>query len=167
MATIYLELPVEQAEFQSSAPAQIFKYNGTNAPVPALLFDASTNEHAVWVFLASKYGSGNLTCEIDWFADTATSGAVKWGVSIGAVTALIDTQDLTTKTLATEQTVTDSHLGTTAKRLHRASVTISNLDSLTVGDRVLLKVRRLADDAADTMSGDAALAGLRLSWSDV
>ena len=71
-----------------------------------------------------------------------------------------------TDALATETTVTDSHLGTTGQRVHSASITISNLDSLADGDDVALRFGRLGSNGSDTMAGDAiAIRDLHLSWS--
>lgn len=167
MGTTIIELPVEQAEYRSTNFPQLLKYNGTNAPIFALLFDATADEAVFFNFVANRYGSGNVTVELDWFADSATSGNVVLGASIGCITADTDTTDTTTKALGTEATVTDSHLGTTGKRLHRASVTITSLDSIAVNDRILLRIRRLGSSGSDTMTGDLALVGIRVTYSDV
>lgn len=139
---------------------------GTNFQISCLDFDASTSESAFFFFRASAYGSGNLTLDVDWYADTASSGDVIWGAQIAAITPDTDTQDIETDTFATANTVTDSHLGTTGQRLHRASITISNLDSLAADDWVCLKVYRDAAAGGDTMTGDACLVGMNLSYSD-
>jgi hypothetical protein len=134
---------------------------GSNFPVPALDFDAATEETC---FL--NYGSGDLTLKIQWYADTANSGNVIWGAALAAITPNSDTQDIETKAFATAQTVTDSHLGTTGQRLHECEITISNLDGLAAGDWCALKFYRDADAGGDTMSGDASLVALILTYSD-
>ena len=139
----------------------------TNFPVPALDFDAATDESSLFYFRASNYGSGNLTLKLHWYADTASSGDVIWGAQIAAITPNTDTQDIETKAFATAQTVTDTHLGTTGQRLHEAELAITNLDSIANGDWCCLKVYRDADAAGDTMTGDASLVGMSLSYSDV
>jgi hypothetical protein len=165
MATVYQQLDPGAAQFQSTALPQPLK-NGTNFPVYGLFFDAAAVESAYWLFRAVSYGSGNLTVGIDWYADTATSGDVIWGCQIGAITPDADTQDVETKTLATANTVTDTHLGTTGQRLHRAVVTVSNLDSLAANDDVMLRLYRDAAAGGDTMTGDAAVIGVTVSYSD-
>ena len=141
--------------------------NGTNYPVPSWSFDAGTDEAMYIVFRATNYGgSGNLTIKVIWYADTATSGNVIWAAQIAAITPNTDSQDVTPDALGTENTVTDSHLGTTAKRLHEASITLSNLDSLAADDYVTLKIRRDADNASDTMAGDALMTQIIIEYSD-
>jgi hypothetical protein len=140
--------------------------SGTNYPVPCLDFDAATGEAIYFYFEAVNYGSGNLTVNIDWYADTASSGDVVWEAAIAAITQNTDTQDIETDSLATANTVTDSHLGTTGQRLHRASITVSNLDSIAAGDWVVLKIDRNASSGSDTMTGDACIVGVSVSYSD-
>lgn len=165
MATVYQQLDPAAAQFLASAFPALVK-NGTNFPVMALAFDAATDEAAFWPFRAINYGSGNLTVAIDWYADTATSGDVIWEVQIAAITPDTDTQDTETKALATANTVTDTHLGTTGQRLHRASVTVSNLDSLANNDDVWIRVARDANNASDTLTGDAQVVLVTVSYSD-
>ena len=166
MATVLQVLDPAGAQFLATAfPASSKK--GTSFPVYSLGFDAATDEAAHWMFRATNYGSGNLTVAIDWYADTGTSGDVVWEVQIAAITPDTDTTDVETKSLATLNNVTDTHLGTTGQRLHRASVTVSNLDSLANGDDVWLRLARDANNAADTMTGDANVTLVTVSYSDV
>lgn len=167
MATVYRELAPEDAIFGSAAAAEYKKINGTNFPVSGLYFDASNDESAYFKLRAIRYGSGNLTLELDWYADTASSGDVVWGAQIAAITPNSDTQDVETDGLATAQTATDSHLGTTGQRVHRApAIAISNLDSLAADDWVMVRVYRDADAGGDGMAGDAILTLVTLSYSD-
>lgn len=166
MATVSLQCDPTSAQFQATAFPALVKNAGTNFPVMALAYDAASAENAYWVFRAVNYGSGSLTVDLDWYADTATSGVVRWGVQIAAVTPDSDSQDVETKAFATAQTADDTHLGTTGQRLHRCPVTVSNLDSLAVGDVVWLKVYRDAANGADTMTGDAFLTWVTVSYSD-
>lgn len=165
MATVTQQFDVGAAQFQSSAFPALTK-NGTNFPEVGLAFDAASVESAYWPFRAISYGSGNVTVSLDWYADTATSGDVVWGASLAAITPDTDTQDVETKAFATANTVTDTHLGTTGQRLHRASIAVSNLDSLAANDVVELRVYRDAAAGGDTMTGDAILVGVTLSYSD-
>lgn len=166
MATV--KLPLDPRSFipASSNGAQHTVTDGTNFPVPALAFDASTEETVYICFRAASYGSGNLTLSIDWYADTASSGDVIWGAAIAAITPNTDSQDIETKSFATAQTATDSHIGTTGQRLHTVDVTISNLDSIAADDWVCLKLYRDSDAGGDTMTGDALFVGGQLSYSD-
>jgi hypothetical protein len=163
MATVRQSFAPEAAHFLATAFPQYVKTNGTNFPVTGLAFDASSIETAYWKWTALGYGSGNITCDIEWYADTASSGTVTWDVSVAAITPDTDTQDVETKAFATVNSVTDTHLGTTGQRLHLAVVTISNLDSIAANDAVWLKMSR---NTSDSMTGDAIYTGHRLSYSD-
>lgn len=165
MATVYQQLDPGAAQFQSTAFPALVK-NGTNFPALGLAYDAASVESSYWMWRAVSYGSGNLTVALDWYADTATSGDVIWGSQIAAITPDSDSQDVETKSLATANTVTDTHLGTTGQRLHRASITVSNLDSLAANDDVWMRVYRDAAAGGDTMAGDAILVGVTVSYSD-
>jgi hypothetical protein len=166
MAIVKLTLLPEEAQFLASAFPQFVKANGTNFPVSGLAFDASADESAFWKWLAQNYGSGNLTVNIDWYADTASSGDVVFGAAIAAMTQNADSQDVETKAFATANTVTDTHLGTTGQRLHRCTITISNLDAIAADDLVILKLYRDADAAGDTMTGDAIVVAVEVTYSD-
>lgn len=166
MATVTHQLHPEGAAFLATAFPQFVKNNGTNFPVTGLAFDAAADEAAFWKFRATSYGAGNLTVTIDWYADTASSGDVIFDVQIAAITPDTDSQDVETDGLATANSVTDSHLGTTGQRVHRASVTVSNLDSLAADDLVWLRLNRDANNGSDTMSGDAIVLLVTVAYSD-
>lgn len=166
MATVALTLsPGSHTPPSSTFPAPV-KNAGTNFPVDGLAFDAAADETTYWRIRMWRYGSGNITIDLDWYADTATSGNVVWGAAIAAITPDTDSQDVETKAFATENTVTDSHLGTTGQRLHRAQITVSNLDSVAADDMVWLRIRRIGSNGSDTMSGDAILTNPHVSYSD-
>jgi hypothetical protein len=166
VATITQEFTPDAAIFRTTTFPAIVQANGTNIPVRGLAFDAATEEACFFRFIATGYGSGNLTVTFYWYADTASTGDVIWGAAIAAITSNTDTQDIETDALATAATSTDTHLGTTGQRLHNIAVTVSSLDSLAVGDNVYIRVYRDADAAGDTMAGDAILVGLTVAYSD-
>jgi len=140
---------------------------GSEFPVEGLAFDAGTNEQAFLQLAAQDYGQGNVTVRIEWYADTASSGDVVFGASLAAITPNTDTQDIETKAFDAENTVTDTHLGTTGQRLHSCDIAVPNLDSLANGDAVWLRIRRLGADGADTMTGDAIITRVKVLYSDV
>lgn len=164
MATVKIPIDITQAiPNTTNGPQFNVAANGTRY----LAFDAATAETCIFPYiLAQSYGSGNLTLNIDWAAGTATSGDVIWGVQLAAQTQNTDSEAADSYSLATAQTVTDTHLGTTASRVHRCSITISNLDSLAADDRIVLSFYRDAAQAGDTMTGDAWLLALELTYSD-
>lgn len=166
MATVYRPLWPGFVSFPTTNPAAPVETQGTSFPVPGLAFDATTQETCYLFFRAINYGSGNLTATVQWYADSATTGGVVWGGSLAAITPDSDTQDIETKAFATESTAADTHLGTTGQRLHSIDITLSNLDSIASGDWVCLRLRRAPADGSDTMTGDAIVVGLTLSYSD-
>jgi len=166
MANVRLDLDPEQAQFLGTAFPQFDKVNGANYPVSGLRYDAAADEAAFWKLDSFGYGSGNLTLDILWQAENATSGVVRWGASIAAITPDADSQDVTTDALTTEQTVDDTHLGTVGKRVHKASITISNLDAIAAEDVVWVRVRRIGSNAADTLANDVWMLQARLTYSD-
>jgi hypothetical protein len=150
----------------ATAFPQFVRADGTTGPVSGYAFDATTEETIYYRFRAGNYGSGNITITAAWYADTGTSGGIAIGVSLAAITANTDTQDVETKAFATETIITDTHLGTTGQRAHDVIGTLSNLDSLAVDDWVLMRIARKPADAGDTMSGDMILVMVDLSYSD-
>lgn len=166
MSIVYYEFSPLEAVFKSTVIPEMKLTQGTNFPVPGLAFADAADEEAYFKFAAINYGSGNLTLTLEWYADSASTGDVVWGAAIAAITPNTDTQDIETKAFATAQTVTDSHLATVGQRLHSIDLTITNLDSIAVGDAVYLKVYRDADNVSDTMTGDAILTCAKLSYSD-
>ncbi len=165
MATVYQQCDLAAGQFLSSSFPALMK-NGTNFPSVGLAYDAAAAEAAFWYIHATSYGSGNVTVNLHWYADTASSGDVIWGVQLAAITPNTDTQDVETKSLATANTATDTHLGTTGQRLHEIDVTVSNLDSLTNNDALWLRIYRDAAAGGDTLTGDAILTSIVVSYSD-
>jgi hypothetical protein len=168
MATIKQHIDSDQMQFRSATafPAYV-KAEGSAAPVTGLAFDASTEQAAFIRTRAINYGTGNWTVLVNWYADTGTSGGVSFGVSIAAITPNTDTQDIETKTFATETIFSDTHLGTTGQRDHDVAGSISNLDSVAADDYVSIKLARKTADAGDTMSGPCIVTMVDISYSDV
>lgn len=163
MANVNIQLDPGAAQFLSTAFPALTR-NGTNIPVVGLAYDAATEEAAFWEFQATNYASGNLTVTVYWYADTATSGDIVWAAQLAAITANTDTQDVETKSLATANTATDTHLGTTGQRLHSIPITVSNLDSVAADDAVWIRIARQAAAGGDTMTGDGVLVGVTVSY---
>lgn len=165
MGTAYVELTPETSIAPATNAAQFKSVSGTNFPVNSLAFDASTEETTYFRFTPTNYASGNLTVRIRWYADTATSGGVTFGASIAAITPNTDTQDIETKAFATENTASDTHLGTTGQRLHEFTITVSNLDSVAGMDDLTLRIARKVADAGDTMTGDCLVTAVIVEYT--
>ncbi len=166
MATVRQFLSPEEAQFATSGFPQFVRNAGTNFPVSGLAFDAAATQSAYFRRRLAAYGSGNLTLNVTWYGDTATSGVVRWSAAVACITPNTDTQDVETKAFATSTDTDDTHLGTTGQRLHGHDITISNLDSAASGDVVWIRVQRLGGHANDTMTGYAFLVEAELSYSD-
>lgn len=165
MATITHEFVPQDAVPAASNYATFDAIAGTNFVVPCLDFDASTDESVYFFFNALDYASGNLTVQVQWYADTASSGDVVWGAQLACITPNTDSQDIETKAFGSANTATDSHLGTTNQRLHSVDITLSNTDSIAAGDYCVLKIYRDADNGSDTMTGDASLCKVLVSYT--
>jgi len=169
MATIYHTLKPEEAQPLASAFPAFLKNNGTNFPVSGLAYNDTTQESAYWVFNAIGYGSGNLSLDIYWYADTETStNTIVWESQLACITADTDTTDVETKGLDSLNYFQDTHLGTTGQRLHKCTISITNLNSIAAGDVCWLKIARDADgsNATDNLTGDGILVLAILSYSD-
>ncbi len=164
MGTVKHLLLPEGAVFATSSFAQLGRVYGTNFPIYYLAYDAAATERAFWHFQAVNYGSGNITCTINWYPASATTNVVKFETAIAAITPNSDATDVETKAFATAQTGTDTVLG--GNRAHSVDITVSNLDSVAADDWVWFRISRLGADAADTMTGDAVLVSAVLSYSD-
>jgi hypothetical protein len=168
MATVKIVLKPEEAQFLATAFPALQKVNGTNFPVFGLYYDATSDEAAFWAIPTPNYGSGNITITIYWYAATASSGNVSWEAQISAITPNDDTTNIEVRSLATLNHVQDTHLGTTPKRLHSCSITLTNTNSIAADDLVYIRIARDADSTnnTDDMTGDAVLLAVLVSYSD-
>jgi hypothetical protein len=168
VATIRLYLAPEEAAMGANAFPQYVRNHGTAFTVSGLAYSDASIEVAFWKFAPFAYGSGSITCDVIWYADTATTATMgaTWEVAIAAITPGVDVQNVETKAFATAQTASTDLGSTDAQRLIKTTVTISNLDSVAATDEVWIKVSRLPGDANDDLTGDAIVTSVRLSYSD-
>lgn len=160
MADVAIALFPEGAKFATTTaePQRIFS---TGASVTSgLAFDASTNENAFWDFPVPRIGASTTTINLDifWYAKgAATSGVVKWRAWILPITPNTDTDDMEGLGTGTEIGQTDTHLGTTAQRLHMVTLAHTSIGGAADGDQVRLRLGRHAADASDTLTVDAVI----------
>jgi hypothetical protein len=152
----------EGARFKDTLFPAFYREAGAAGGPPALClgFDDATSEEAHWPISGKDYGgSASILVTIYWYAANATSGVVRWGVRLAAYTPETDTASVEAKTYATADEQNDTHLGTTSKRMHETTHTLSSteLDSIVAGDVAWLGIYREGGDAGDTMSNDALL----------
>ena len=141
-------------------PAANFATLDTRNSVAVLEFDGgSTDESTVFVGVIPEAAvlTGGLMVRIIWAADTATSGAVRWGVQFERMTTDLDSDSFDT---ATEANSTTSGTSGVPNILE---ITATSIDSLTAGDGYRIKIYREASDTGnDTMAGDAQLVVVEL-----
>lgn len=143
-------------------PASNYATFDTRNGTAVLEFDATTEESAVFVGIVphgAAIGSG-FKVLIHWMADTATTGACRWGVAFERGTTDLDSDSFDTAAEAT--TTTNGTSGNEAT----TTITITTIDSLAAGDRFRLKVYRDVGDAADTMAGDGQIVIVELKSAD-
>lgn len=145
--------------YPSSAYASYIVVFGTNFPYAGVWFAGGSSDSKCYFLVdTSLYISGNLTVDIFWVVDgSVTSGTVKFGARIAAITPDTDSQDISTKSFGTQATVIDTHLGTIAKRVHKATITISSLDSLAASDYCVMEIVRVASDITNDTITDGVI----------
>jgi hypothetical protein len=133
--------------------ATAFATLDTRNSIAVLDFDDATDESAVFVSIipeAASLGSG-LKIRLHWMATTATSGNVVWDVSLERMTTDLDSDSFDTIASGTAAANGTSGILTVTE------ITLTTIDSVTAGDGFRLKVTRDANNASDTMTGDAEL----------
>lgn len=160
MATGVLHLSPSSAEFPNSAFAAPTRTAGTNLAYVSLFFDASTIESAFWAFqLPALYDGGAITVTIYW-STTATTGSCVWGASTRSA-GDGDTWDAA----FSEQTATDAAKAV-ASQVNEAAIAFTAAQAgWTAGELAQLRVRRVANDAADTLASDAELLGVKIAFT--
>lgn len=166
MAVKRFPLALHAAEFSSTTAPSFVKVVGTNFPVRSLAFDPAADEACFYVFKLPADYSSDIRVVLLWYADTASSGVVRWGAALAAITPNTDTQDVETDGLAAETAADDTHLGTTGQRVHEIEIDMANLDGAAAGDLVFLRIRREGSHTNDTMAGDALLLHVQVRYDD-
>lgn len=140
-------------DFPASNPATLDALNG----VSVLDFDASTDEAAIWTFVMPQaYAGGTLKAYLHFTMSTATTGNV---VLQAAVEAIADAEAAGSDSFDTVNNSGQIAVPGAAGTLEIASITLTNKDSVNVGERVRIKINRDADSTSDTddATGDLEL----------
>jgi len=167
MAIVTAQLLPENASMVGTVYPDYTISQGTNFPVSSLHYTNGVNQQAIWKGRAVNYGSGNLTLDIIWYSQTILTGNVVFLAQVAAVTPETDTQDVETKVMGTSSSVTDAHLGTTAKRLHRATITLTDTNSLAADDIIFILLQRNGTNGSDTIAENISVTNITISYSDV
>jgi len=127
-------------------------------------FDDTTDEYVdIKGRLGPNYDGGGLTLRLPWAAASATTDDVKWDAAIRRIAD--DAEDIDTAHTYVFNTVTDTAPSASGE-LTDAVITFTDgadMDSLAAGELFILRIRRDADDAADTMTGDAQLSASQVA----
>lgn len=129
---------------------------------PVLAFDPTTDEYAVWTFIAPQGITNTLSAVLSLAGGAALAAATYWEVSLEAVTSG-DSADLDSTTLYWGSVNTGNvTMSATQGIMVQLSITLTNADNITAGDLCRLKVSRDANHASDTFSGDAHLLAVEI-----
>lgn len=129
---------------------------------PVLAYDAATSETAYWTAEAPAGLTGTITVSVTYMMASATTGAVYFRGYIEAITAG-DAVDLDTTTSFAAANSGNGTVPGTAGYMQQISITMTNADSIAVGDYFRLSLDRDAANASDTATGDAYVLAVEFS----
>lgn len=137
---------------QNAQPAAAYATVDFRNAQPVLDFDADTDEEAVFAGIApSHYAAGGFTVILHLWFSSATSGVAVVDVQVerGSTDADADSFAAVTSGEATAN-------GTSGIET-QLTIVVANMDSIVAGDHFRMKVRRDANHANDTATGDMEL----------
>lgn len=121
-------------------------------------FDASTVEYIDIPCFLRGYDGGGLTLTLVWSAASATSGNVIWSAAIRRFQD--DAEDLDTAHTYDYNNASADAAPSALNENSYITITFTNgadMDSWANGEYAIIRIRRFASDAGDTMAGDAYL----------
>lgn len=133
---------------------------GGSTPAESVLvydFDAAVVEYMDYLVRLSGYAGGGLTLTIYWSATSATSGVTRWEVAFRRLQD--DAEDVDTSQTYDYNAVDDTAASASGE-LSYATLTFTDgadMDSWAEGELAIMRIKRNASHANDTMSGDAEL----------
>jgi len=162
MATGTILLPLLAAVPDATNPPALSFVNGR----PRLAFDNTTAELIVWTFrMPADYASAP-TLAVQWSgsASTTATDTVRWEGEVMKLTPNVDGA-ADADSYAAANGVSDDILGTTAKRIQEATMTLTNDDGVAAGDMVALRLSRNPAHADDDLGEDAWLWAVSLEYT--
>lgn len=125
-------------------------------------FDAATDEFMDFLCKLEGYAAGGLTFTLPWSASSATSGDCRWGMAIRRVAD--DAEDIDGAHTYDYNYTADTAASASGELSYPtiAFTDGADMDSWAEGELAVVRVTRDADNAADTMAGDAELWGTPL-----
>lgn len=160
MATTAFDLLPLGAQFPTSNYPALLPSNNRMV----LAYDASTSETAYWETVVPQGATGTWNAVISYRMASATTGGVAFDVAVEAVTSG-DAVDLdATSSFDTVNAGNDASVPGTAGYMEQITITLSNMDSYAVGDRIRISIARDVADAADTATGDCYFMGCEIRY---
>lgn len=150
----------------ATTAASLDRRAGGSTPAEHFLvwdFDAAADEFLDFRgIMPQHYDGGGLTCRIWWGASTATTGNVIWDMAFRSIED--DAEDIDAAHTYTVNSVTDA--APSASGEYTAAVITftdgADMDSVGAGDPFVLRISRDANNASDTMAGDAELVAIEI-----
>lgn len=133
---------------------------GGSTPAESVLvwdFDDSIIEYMDFLCKLEGYGGGGLTFTTPWSATSATNGVCRWGIAIRAFPD--DAEDIDVNHDYEFNDVDDTAASASGELSYPAIAFTdgADMDSWAEGELAIVRVRRNASHANDTMTGDAEL----------
>ncbi len=130
--------------------------------IQTLDFDPSTQQYAEWTaVMPSNYGGGTFTAKFHWLANDTTTNAAVWGIAARAY----GDGDAVDQAFGTAQEVTDANASTANQvRVSAATSAVTIAGTPAAGKLVQFRVYRKAADAADTLTVNAKLLAVELTY---
>lgn len=148
-----------------TAGIEFTESSGTDNPsIPGIFCDDTTDEGVEFHFRLPGTPSGTPTIKIEYYmAEANSSKKVKFGAQASALSD--GDAGATAKALATQDTVSLS-CPDTAGTVDEATITLTNSDSMTKGDFVVLRIQRIPSDTTnDTATGDVVILSISLEYA--
>jgi hypothetical protein len=125
-------------------------------------FDDSSDEFAQWtVVMPNDWNAGTVTAVFYWLADSAVGNDVVWGFqgrSYGDGEAI-------DQAWGVAQTVTDTNTGQNQVNISGTTAAITLAGTPAASEMVQFRAYRDADAGGDTLSGDARLIAIRVTFT--
>lgn len=160
MASGAAVVAIKKVMFPNANAAQPAMRTGGSTPAERVVvyaFDAATIEYIDFLCQLQNYDGGGLTFTLPWSAASATSGVTRWGI---AIRAMVDDAEDIDAAHTYDYNDADDTAASASGELSYPTITFTNgadMDNWANGQLAIVRVRRNASDANDTMTGDAEL----------
>lgn len=125
-------------------------------------FDAAIIEYLDFKVMLRGYGGGGLTLTLPWSAATAVTGVTRWGAAVRRMQDDLEDIDIAH---TYDYNDVDDTAPSASGELSYPTLTFTDgadMDSWANGEMAIVRVRRNASHANDTMAGDAELWGIEI-----